>query len=260
MSMSASDPALPPIPSGSLKDASKGTLADQVTAALKAHIASGEALPGSRLPTEPVLCERYGVSRTVVREAISRLKSAGLVEVRQGSGTVVCEGAHIKAFTIEMDVRGSIDAVLRVTELRRGIEGEAAALAAQRHTPQELEIIERALKAIDIAEHEGHDGVDEDLAFHLSISHATGNPLYPSLHEFIAQFVKEAIRITRSNEERRQEMARTVRIEHFAIYNAIAACDPDAARQAALTHINNAVERLKSADPAFWQDPVHRTP
>ncbi|MFJ5296136.1 FadR/GntR family transcriptional regulator [Pseudomonas sp. NPDC088368] len=258
--MSASDLTPRPNAPSSLKDASKGTLADQVTAALKAHIANGEALPGTRLPTEPVLCERYGVSRTVVREAISRLKSAGLVEVRQGSGTVVCEGAHIKAFTIDVDVGGSIEAVLRVTELRRGIEGEAAALAAQRHTRQQLETIERALKAIDTAEHEGHDGVEEDLAYHLSISHATGNPLYPSLHEFIAQFVKEAIRITRSNEERRQEMASTVRIEHVAIYDAIAARDSEAARQAALTHINNAVERLKSADPSFWQNPVHISP
>jgi GntR family transcriptional repressor for pyruvate dehydrogenase complex len=87
-----------------LKDSAKGTLSDQVTAALKAYIANGEALPGSRLPTEPVLAERFGVSRTVIREAISRLKSAGLVEVRQGSGTVVSEGAHIKAFTIDLDV------------------------------------------------------------------------------------------------------------------------------------------------------------
>ncbi|MFJ3485146.1 FadR/GntR family transcriptional regulator [Pseudomonas sp. NPDC090202] len=256
--MSPTEPSALPKTAATLKDASKGTLADQVTAALKAHIASGEALPGSRLPTEPVLSERYGVSRTVIREAISRLKSAGLVEVRQGSGTVVCEGAHIKAFTIDEDVCGSIDAVLRVTELRRGIEGEAAALAAQRHTPQQLQAIERALKAIDKAEEQGRDGVEEDLAFHLSVSHATGNALYPSLHEFIAQFVKEAIRITRSNEERRRDMAKDVRVEHFAIYTAIAARDPDAARHAALTHIHNAVERLKNADPAFWHSPGSR--
>ena len=257
--MTPSEPSPVPNATASLKDASKGTLADQVTAALKAHIASGEALPGSRLPTEPVLSERYGVSRTVIREAISRLKSAGLVEVRQGSGTVVSEGAHIKAFTIDFDVRGSIEAVLRVTELRRGIEGEAAALAAQRRTPKQLAMIEHALKAINTAEHEQRDGVEEDLGFHLSISQATGNPLYPSLHEFIAQFVKDAIRITRSNEERRGDMARTVHIEHLAIYTAIAASDPEAARQAALTHINNAVERLKNADQTFWQNPGSRT-
>nr|WP_178125970.1 FadR/GntR family transcriptional regulator [Pseudomonas sp. Fl5BN2] len=237
-----------------LKDSAKGTLADQVTAALKAHIASGEALPGSRLPTEPVLSERFGVSRTVIREAVSRLKSAGLVEVRQGSGTVVCEGAHIKAFTIDLDVRGSIEAVLRVTELRRGIEGEAAALAAQRHTPEHLQAIHQALQAIDAAEQAGQDGVEQDLAFHFSISQATGNPLYPSLHEFIAQFIKEAIRITRSNEERRRDLTRTVHDEHFAVYAAIAARDVEGARQAALSHIHNAVERLKSADPAFWRD------
>ena len=258
--MTRSDPFSPPIgATTALKDASKGTLADQVTASLKAHIASGEALPGSRLPPEPALSERYGVSRTVIREAISRLKSAGLVEVRQGSGTVVCEGAHIKAFTLDLDICGSIEAVLRVTELRRGIEGEAAALAAQRHTPPQLEALEHALKAIDTAECEGRDGVDEDLAFHLSIFHATGNPLYPSLHEFIAQFVKEAIRLTRSNQERRRDMARTVRIEHIAIYTAIAARDGNAARHASLTHINNAVERLKQADPGFWQNPGVRT-
>ncbi|WP_421548465.1 FadR/GntR family transcriptional regulator [Pseudomonas sp. QD4] len=242
----------------SLKDSAKGTLADQVTAALKAHIASGEALPGSRLPTEPVLSERFGVSRTVIREAISRLKSAGLVEVRQGSGTVVSEGAHIKAFTIDLDVRGSIEAVLRVTELRRGIEGEAAALAAQRHTAEQLQAIHQALLAIDAAEQAGLDGVEQDLAFHFSISQATGNPLYPSLHEFIAQFIKEAIRITRSNEERRRDLASTVRTEHFAVYAAIAARDVEGARQAALTHIHNAVERLKNADPAFWQSPGSR--
>ncbi|UZJ58035.1 FadR family transcriptional regulator [Pseudomonas sp. KU26590] len=256
--MSATLTSWLPDTSASLKDASKGTLADQVTAALKAHIASGEALPGSRLPTEPVLCERYGVSRTVVREAISRLKSAGLVEVRQGSGTVVSEGAHIKAFTIDVDVCGSIEAVLRVTELRRGIESEAAALAAQRHTPQQLEAIAVALKAIDKAEQKGHDGVEEDLAFHLSVSHATGNPLYPSMHEFIAQFVKEAIRITRSNEGRREDLSRKVHSEHFAIYAAIAARDPEGSRQAALAHICNAVERLKNADPAFWKNPDKR--
>ncbi|VVN27967.1 Transcriptional regulator NanR [Pseudomonas fluorescens] len=243
---------------GALKDSAKGTLSDQVTAALKAFIASGEALPGDRLPTEPVLSERFGVSRTVIREAISRLKSAGLVEVRQGSGTVVSEGAHIKAFTIDLDVGGSIEAVLRVTELRRGIEGEAAALAAQRHSAAQLEAIHQALKAIDAAEQESRDGVEEDLAFHHSISRATGNPLYPSLHEFIAQYIKEAIRITRSNEERRRDLAKTVRAEHFAVYAAIAARDPEGARHAALNHINNAVERLKSADPSFWQNPGAR--
>jgi DNA-binding FadR family transcriptional regulator len=53
-------------------------------------------------------------------------------------------------------------------------------------------------------------------------------------------------------------MAKTVRVEHVAIYTAIAAGDPEAARHAALTHINNAVERLKSADPAFWRNPGAR--
>jgi GntR family transcriptional regulator, transcriptional repressor for pyruvate dehydrogenase complex len=231
-----------------------GTLADRVTAVLLEKIKGGEFPAGTRLPTEQVISERFGVSRTVVREAISRLKSDGLVEVRQGSGTVVREPNRTTAFRLDIDPKDSVDAVLRVTELRRGIEAEAAALAAQRRTRAQLADIKRALAAIDAAAKEKRDGVDEDLAFHMAISRATGNPLYPSLLEFISQFTHAAILVTRTNEARRDDFSTQVRNEHRAIFDAISAQDADAARQAAITHIDNAGARIQEADSAFWED------
>lgn len=231
-----------------------GTLADRVTAVLLEKIKGGEFPAGTRLPTEQVISERFGVSRTVVREAISRLKSDGLVEVRQGSGTVVREPNRTTAFRLDIDPKDSVDAVLRVTELRRGIEAEAAALAAQRRTRAQLADIKRALAAIDAAAKEKRDGVDEDLAFHMAISRATGNPLYPSLLEFISQFTHAAILVTRTNEARRDDFSTQVRNEHRAIFDAISAQDAEAARQAAITHIDNAGARIQEADSAFWED------
>ncbi|HLX03014.1 MAG TPA: FadR/GntR family transcriptional regulator [Trinickia sp.] len=230
-----------------------GTLADRVTAVLLEKIKGGEFPAGSRLPTEQVISERFGVSRTVVREAISRLKSDGLVEVRQGSGTVVREANRTTAFRLDIDPKDSVDAVLRVTELRRGIEAEAAALAAQRRTRAQLADIKRALTAIDMAAKNQRDGVDEDLAFHMAISRATGNSLYPSLLEYISQFIHAAIRVTRTNEARRDDFSTQVRNEHRAIFEAIAAQDPVAARNAAISHIDNAGARIQEADSAFWE-------
>ena len=229
-----------------------GTLADRVTAVLLDKIRSGEFPPGTRLPTEHVICERFGVSRTVIREAISRLKSEGLVEVRQGSGTVVREANRASAFRLAVDVNDSVEAVLRVTELRRGIEAEAAALAAARRTRSQLADIKRALTAIDTAAKQQRDGVDEDLAFHMAISHATGNPLYPPLLEYLSQFVRAAILVTRTNEARRDDFSAQVRAEHREVYDAIAAKDPVAARAAIITHIDNAGARIQVAGPAFW--------
>lgn len=231
-----------------------GTRTDRVTAMLLEKIKTGEFPVGARLPTEQVICDRLGVSRTVVREAISRLKSEGLVEVRQGSGTIVREAKRPLAFRLEIDPYESVEAVIRVTELRRGIEAEAAALAAQRRTRSDLAAIKRALIAIDAAVAKREEGVDEDLAFHQSIAHATGNPLYPPMIEYLGPFVHAAIRVTRSNEGRRHDFSAQVREEHFAIYEAIAARDAAAARQAVLTHIENAGARIQAADASFWAD------
>lgn len=229
-----------------------GTLADRVTGFLAEKIRSGEFAPDTRLPSEMELTEHFQVSRTVVREAISRLKSEGLVGSRRGSGTVVLQPNHATPFRLDIDVRDSIQAVLRVIELRRGVEGEMAALAAQRRTAAQNRSIQQALKNIDKAVRAGRDGVAEDFAFHAAISAASHNPLYTSLLQFLGQFLQAAIRVARINEARREDFSQQVRNEHAVIAQAIAAGDADAARKAALQHMEHSALRIQAADEAFW--------
>lgn len=241
----------------SLAAASRGktTLADHVTSVLAQQIRSGEFAPDARLPSEMELTERFSVSRTVIREAISRLKSEGLVGSRRGSGTVVLPVTQATPFRLDLGVddgRDSIQAVLRVIELRRGVEGEMAALAAQRRTRAQNLAIQQALQAIDAAAAAGRDGVQEDFAFHAAISNASHNPLYTSLVQFLSQFLHAAIRVARMNEARSNDFVQQVRAEHAALAQAISDGNAEAARAAALRHMENSAQRLQAADKAFW--------
>ncbi|WP_413457124.1 FadR/GntR family transcriptional regulator [Herbaspirillum huttiense] len=233
----------------------KTTLADHVTSVLAQQIRSGEFAPDARLPSEMELTERFSVSRTVIREAISRLKSEGLVGSRRGSGTVVLPVTQATPFRLDLNVddgRDSIQAVLRVIELRRGVEGEMAALAAQRRTRAQNLAIQQALQAIDAAAAAGRDGVQEDFAFHAAISNASHNPLYTSLVQFLSQFLHAAIRVSRMNEARSNEFVQQVRAEHAALAQAINDGNAEAARAAALRHMEQSALRLQAADKAFW--------
>ncbi|MBB3213315.1 DNA-binding FadR family transcriptional regulator [Herbaspirillum sp. Sphag1AN] len=231
------------------------TLADRVTQTLGEQIRRGEFPPESRLPSENALTERFQVSRTVIREAISRLKSEGMVGSRRGSGTVVLAPDNAAPFRLKVEVgeaRDAIETVLRVIELRRGVEGEMAALAAQRASASEHREITDALAAIDQAVAAGRDGVAEDFAFHSVISVAAHNPLYTSLLQYLSQFLQAAIRVARINEARRDDFSQQVRQEHAAIAAAIAAGDPAEARAAALQHMENSAQRIEAADREFW--------
>ena len=232
--------------------AAPGTLADRVTGVLLQKIKSGEFAVDARLPSELALAQRFAVSRTVIREAVSRLKSEGLVEARQGSGTVVLAPSITAPFRIDVDLNDSMQAVLRVIELRRGLEADMAALAAERRTEVQNKHIKQALLAIDKAVAAGRDGVEEDLAFHAAISHATGNPLYTSLLQFLSQFIRAAIKVGRVHEAQRADFSGLLKAEHGAIAQAIARKDPSGARAAAWQHLENVAARINAADDGCW--------
>jgi GntR family transcriptional repressor for pyruvate dehydrogenase complex len=219
-------------------------LSDQLAAVLAAQVVDGRLLPGDRLPTEQQLALAHGVSRTVVREAVHQLKSQGLLRSRQGSGVFVAQAAAHQALSFDPSVLESIDAVVQVVEVRRALEGEIAALAAERATRTQVAALRRALKAIDAAAAAGGDGVAEDLAFHHAIAQATGNGQFSRLLGFLEQYLREAMRVTRGNEARRADFAEAVRAEHHAVVDAISAGDPVAARRAAVRHMQRAADRL----------------
>ena len=227
-------------------------LSDQVAEQLAAEIRGGGLAPGDRLPTEARLVEQFGVSRTVVREAVSRLKSLGLVDSRQGSGVYVRQPSSFAPLQFAAQHAASQEAVVQMVEVRRALEAEVAALAAQRRTAADMRRIQSAVKALDTAVQRGGDGVSEDVRFHRAIADAAGNPFLIQTLEYLGQFLHGATQVTRANEARRLDFAQQVQDEHAAIVQALQAGDVQAARLAAAGHMDNAIRRIRSADPGFW--------
>jgi len=219
-------------------------LSDRLALRLAALIESGALSPGDRLPTEQQLASAHGVSRTVVREAVHQLKSRALVASRQGSGVFVAPRPVHQPLEFDPSVLDSVDAVVHVAEVRRVLEGEIAALAAERASRSQIAALRRSLKAIDEAVVAGGDGVAEDLAFHRAIGEAARNPQFRLLIGFLEQYLREAMRVTRGNEARRPDFMAEVQHEHRSIVEAIAAHDPAAARHQALQHLIRGQQRL----------------
>ncbi len=221
-------------------------LSDRLAALLAKQIERGELNSGDRLPTEPQLAQAHGVSRTVVREAVHQLRSRGLLVSRQGSGVFVAPPAPHRPLAFDPSVLESLAAVVQIVEVRRAIEGEIAALAAQRATRSAIAALRRSLAHLDASVKAGSDGVAEDLAFHRAIAEATGNPHFSMLLGYLEQYLREAMRVTRGNEARHHEFMDAVRAEHHAIVEAIAAHDEAAARKAATEHMRHAARRLEA--------------
>lgn len=227
-------------------------LSDQVADVLAAEIRAGRLAAGDKLPTEAMLVDQFSVSRTVVREAVSRLKSLGLVDSRQGSGVYVKEQGFSP---LNFDARSAVSkqAVIQMVEVRRALEAEVAGLAALRRTQADLKRIRKSITVLDQAVQAGGDGVDEDVHYHRAIADAARNPFLIGTLDYLGQFLRGATRVTRANEARRADFARQVRDEHEMILRAIEAGDAAVARKAAARHMDNAILRIEQADPAFWQ-------
>jgi len=193
------------------------------------------------------------VSRTVIREAVSRLKSEGLIDSRQGRGAIVRVDRGDVPLRLGIDTTDPLKAVLQIAELRVGLDAEIAGLAAQRRKRHEVAAIFRALNNIDRANKAGRDAIAEDLEFHISIARASGNPLFPDLIQFLGDIFASTMGLTRANERRHEVLFELTRQEHRAIAEAIERQDGAGASEAAPRHIVNAAERFRAAGPDFWK-------
>jgi GntR family transcriptional repressor for pyruvate dehydrogenase complex len=182
-------------------------LSDQVAEVLAAEIRAGRLAVGEKLPTEAALVAQFSVSRTVIREAVSRLKSLGLVDSRQGSGMYV-KAAGFSPLNFDAKFAVSKQAVIQMVEVRRALEAEVAALAAMRRTPADVQRIRRSISALEQAVLAGGDGVNEDIQFHRAIAEAARNPFLIGTLEYLGQFLRGATRVTRANEARRADFRR----------------------------------------------------
>jgi GntR family transcriptional repressor for pyruvate dehydrogenase complex len=225
------------------------SLALALVDALGQRIRDGRLAIGDKLPTESAVMAEFGVSRTVVREAISRLQAAGLVETRHGIGTFVLGPGAEENFRIVPEQMATILDVIAVLELRMGLEAEAAALAAKRHSTANLQGLREAQAAFGRAIEEGSDTVAPDVQFHMEIARATQNPHYAELMGYLGTLLIPRARLdtARFAGEGGREYLLRVQAEHDSILAAISNRDVDAARAAMRTHLWNSRERLRRA-------------
>jgi GntR family transcriptional repressor for pyruvate dehydrogenase complex len=222
-------------------------LAHRLIADLSDRIRNGSLAPGSKLPTEHEIMRETGVSRAVVREAITRLQAAGLVEARQGVGTFVLESGRSANFPIDPATVITMGDVLALLELRMSFETESAALAALRHTPEQLREMHDSIERIQ--RHLETDGETKklDFEFHLKVASATGNRYFSELlnHLGLAILPRTRVDLRYIAGNNTFDYLNRSNQEHREIYAAIARRDPASARAAMRTHLNNSREHLR---------------
>ena len=221
-------------------------LAEQIARGLRRKLQSGEMRPGDRLPTEKELSQSHGVSRAVVREAVAALRSDGLVVARQGSGVFVAEqppaDLRQNLFLFEAE---KLSSVIEVLELRAAVEGEAAALAAERVSPAELAKIKECHQAFGEAVALGDQAEAQDFALHLAIVESTHNRQFVEFFRFLgARTIPRAQALgPPPDTDAADSFLRRIHAEHAAIVRAIADHDAQAARAAMTAHLKGSQER-----------------
>jgi DNA-binding FadR family transcriptional regulator len=225
----------------------RGGLVQEVVQHIASQIQGGRLQPGDQLPTESAIMVELAVSRTVVREAISRLQASGLVETRHGIGTFVLQAPSSENFSIAEHDMSTVEDVIHVLELRISLETEAAGLAAARANPVQCQAMEKALSSFADAIDAQSDAVPSDFEFHLEVAKATGNRHFADLMTYLGKRIIPRTRVNTADQapEGREAYLRRVHSEHESIYNAIRNQDAESARAAMRTHLSNSRDRLR---------------
>ena len=219
-------------------------LVDQLTAL----IAQGSLKPGDKLPTESSLMKQYGVSRTVVREAISRLQAAGLAETRHGVGTFILASSSGAPLILDAAELNTLEDVIEILELRISLEVESAALAAERRTEAQLAELKSTLDALTALDPREDEGSKLDFRFHSQIAKASGNRYFIDILNQFGNVIipRNRIKGTAISEANQQAYLNRVNMEHEDIYLAIARQDSSSARAAMRMHLTNRKERHRT--------------
>lgn len=211
---------------------------------IRSLIAGGELRPGQRLPSERELATRLAISRASVREAIRSLEISGLVEIIPGKGTFVRELSESVIVDPISSSLLSSKGLMELLEVRRVLEPQIAALAAQRAQPIHIQEMQAALQEVErrLERNRYDEAVKPIIAFHRAVTKATGNHLMERLINAIAGLLSESMRTTLRIPGR---PARSLE-GHRQILAAIKAGDAAAAQEAMMRHLSGLEEAILS--------------
>ena len=220
-------------------------IGDAVYGDLKAGILDGTYPEGGKLPPESSLCERYEVSRPVVREALARLRVEGLIASRQGSGTFVRKPTARPDSDAGFAPVKNLNDIHQCFDFRLSLEGEGAFHAARNREDTDIEAIERAMERFMNATESGTGGEADDFSFHIAIAKASHIYFFPSVMESMRQHIMVGMTLAEelSRFEPRERLG-MVHAEHKAVLDAVRAQEPEQARRAMREHIDASRRRL----------------
>lgn len=224
-------------------------LYESIARALEQAIEVGRYKPGGRLPSERELSDQFGVSRPVVREAIIVLELRGLVQRRHGAGVYVAAKTPVK-----LSGADDADGPFEVTEARRLLEGEVAALAATAASDQQIAEMEAIIARIGDMRTDQATREQADRAFHTALARATNNDVLVGLVESLWDKRYQSPLCVYFFSRAREAGIQPPVDEHRLVLDALKARDPDAARQAMRDHLARVTQNLLIATEADVMD------
>ena len=230
-----------------LKPIKARRVSDQAFEQIRDLVFRGQLKPGDQLMPERGLAQAMGVSRPTVREAIRRLVTMGLLEHQQGAGTFVRSlNAQREHNPLAAVIEGHDATLEELLEVRMGLEGQAALLAAQRASAEDLQVMEKALVAMQAENAAGRLGIDDDVSFHMALAFASKNPvqvyIMKNFYDLLHHGIKENLRALW---EEPASLPIIIR-QHREIYEAIKDHDPEGAYQSMKRHISFVLDFVRN--------------
>ncbi|WP_159612568.1 FadR/GntR family transcriptional regulator [Glutamicibacter sp. JC586] len=225
----------------------KPNLASSLVEDLRERISSGDIAAGEKLPSENTLIASHGVSRTVVREAITRLQAEGLIYTRRGAGSFALTPPPETPTESQSLIPRTLEERRRLIEFRLGFETEAAANAALKSSEQDLASMDAALQGFEASLGNASVSMRCDYEFHLAVARATGNSYFiQAVQNFGPAMIAMPRRRLDSSESIDSTRLDSVAAEHRAIHQAIASANPQLASAAMRIHLSNSMARLQA--------------
>lgn len=224
-------------------------LPDEVATHIIDAIETRQLKSGDRLPTEAELSKRFGVARTVVREAISLLRYDGIVDSRRGVGAFIADPARKSTFRISPACFEKRKQIVQLLQLRTGVQAGASALAAEMRSEEQMAGIRAIFADVEAADRLGPDAalelrVDSELLLYRRIAEASGNDYYVEVTLMIETNIQNNLRSAFLKNAAAAEFGPVILAEHRAVVRALEKGDAEAARLATRTRFEKAASRL----------------